>query len=97
MARLVSIKVKSQNCTGCQLCMLVCSFVKTSSFSLSQSRIVITRLMARECYEVSFTPECDLCSLCINYCCFDALERGDRVKADPELPESFGGGLEGGD
>lgn len=69
------IEIRSENCTGCQLCRLACSFVKTSSFSLSRSFIDIRRIGGEERYEVGLLPDCDLCGFCVSYCCFGAISR----------------------
>lgn len=70
-----AILVVSENCTGCQLCRLACSHIKTSAFGLSQALIKIDRVGFDERYVVGFTPECDRCGFCVNYCCFGAIER----------------------
>ncbi len=97
MARRQTIGVRSENCTGCQLCKLACSFIKTSSFSLSHSYIQITRLGTAEQYEVSFTPECDRCGFCVNYCGFDAIARSGPSPAPAGRLQSATGGLDLGD
>lgn len=74
----------SANCTGCTLCQLACSIIKTSAFSLSDSLILIERDFKEGPYEqftIGFSPLCDSCGFCVNYCAFDALTNLKRAKA----------------
>ena len=69
-----SMKPLSENCTGCLMCQLACSFTKTSAFSPASSYVTVQRVGVSETYEVSFTEDCDACGVCTQYCYFDAIE-----------------------
>ena len=69
-----SMIARSENCTGCLMCQLSCSFVKTSAFCPADSFITIERLNKSERYDVRFTDECDACGACTKYCYYDAIE-----------------------
>lgn len=69
-------QVNPEKCTGCLLCALACSFIKTSAFGLSYSLVHIRRDLARgshERFSISFDDGCDGCALCVHYCNYDAI------------------------
>ncbi|MDP6510851.1 MAG: 4Fe-4S binding protein [Dehalococcoidia bacterium] len=68
--------IDPDKCTGCLLCSLACSFIKTSAFGLSHSLVHIQRDLVRgshERFRISFDDGCDGCGLCARYCNFDAI------------------------
>ncbi len=77
-------KIDSDKCTGCLLCALACSFVKTQAFGLAQSRVQIGRDLVKgpqERYSISFSDNCDGCGVCAHYCNYDAIQRLQPVSA----------------
>lgn len=74
MASTGQMTARSENCTGCLMCQLACSFTKTSEFSPSKSFVSIERIDKSERYEVGFTEDCDGCGVCTQYCYYDAIE-----------------------
>ncbi len=64
---------RSDNCTGCIMCQLACSFVKTSEFSPAKSFIDVDRVGKSETYKVSFKEDCDACGVCEQYCYYDVI------------------------
>lgn len=64
-----------QRCTGCLLCQLACTQVKTATYGLSQALVAVTRIGFEERYDVRFGPDCDACGFCVNYCAYDAIGR----------------------
>ena len=82
MAARRAMTVVSEKCTGCHLCRLACTHIKTSTFGLSQALIEITRVGLDEKYEVSLKPECNRCGFCVNYCGYGAIERAASVGAE---------------
>ncbi len=72
MARIVNM----DNCSGCLLCSLACSFFNTPerSFNLSKSEIRVRRAKGRNRFEVEFSDACSGCETCVDYCHFGVLE-----------------------
>ena len=69
------IEVISDECRGCHLCELACSFYKTGVFKLSNSRVNVKRDIDRiERYEVNLLDACDGCGWCARFCNFDAVK-----------------------
>ena len=74
-------QIDQDRCTGCLLCALACSFIKTSTFGLSDSLVRIGRDLARgshERYSITFDGGCDGCGFCVRYCNYDAIVRLER-------------------
>jgi len=63
------IRIDVQKCAQCLLCQLMCSFIHTGSFNISQSRIHID-VSERQ---IDFSDECDQCGICTHYCGYGAL------------------------
>ncbi|NVM02567.1 MAG: hypothetical protein HWN67_09545 [Candidatus Helarchaeota archaeon] len=70
------IIVHEENCTGCLICQLICSFTHKKTFNPSASCILIQTLNHSK--KISFTSECNNCGLCAKYCLYKALERVDE-------------------
>ena len=69
-------QIDNDKCTGCLLCSMACSFIKTSAFGLSQSLVIIKRDMGKgthERYSICFDDACDGCGFCAHYCNYDAI------------------------
>ena len=60
------------NCTGCRVCQLICSFVYYQEFNPSKSNIIIL-----DEYEltpiIKFSEECNNCGQCAKNCLYGAL------------------------
>lgn len=69
------IVIKAENCSGCLLCSLACSFFTTTerAFSPSKAQIVVRPGSAETWFTVDLLPDCDGCGICVKYCAFDAL------------------------
>ena len=76
------IKVFSEECRGCHLCQLTCSFYKTGVFKLSNSRISVKRDIDRiERYKVDLLDTCDGCGWCAKFCGYGAIRlNGDNIE-----------------
>jgi ferredoxin len=74
MSTSTKMKAFSEKCTGCLMCQLACSFVKTQAFSPANSFITVERVDKSETYDVGFTEDCDACGVCAQYCYYDAIE-----------------------
>ncbi|MEM4497473.1 MAG: 4Fe-4S dicluster domain-containing protein [Nitrososphaerota archaeon] len=66
-----------ERCTGCQRCVLACSYAHAQSFSPSKSRIWVMRAKRKIDYPVF----CNQCGLCINACPTGALYRDAKTRA----------------
>jgi len=64
-------------CTGCQRCVLACSYARTKAYSPSKSRIWVIRL-ERKIDQPIF---CNQCGICIGACPVNALSREKKTGA----------------
>ncbi len=70
------IYADASKCAGCMTCVLRCSFRIDGTFNLAASRIQIKRLVNHTNeFEITFTDECDSCTICARYCPYGALTR----------------------
>lgn len=68
------IIVRPENCTGCLICQLRCSWRFEKAFSTAKAAIRIRRLVGGEReFDISFTERCDNCGICARYCPYGAL------------------------
>ena len=64
----------SDNCTGCQLCQIACSWVKFQEFNPVMAFIDIQPDEAQEGrWDARFTGDCDACGYCSFFCHYDAI------------------------
>ncbi len=80
------IQITSENCTGCLLCQLTCSVVKTDKYSYSHALIDVKRVGNVERFQVSLKPECDGCGVCISYCAYDAIIDATKPRVERNRP-----------
>jgi len=75
MAKKKGLKIitNSDNCVGCRLCQMRCSFRFTKSFSFSDARIDIDWNEEQCLYDIKLSDECDRCGLCVASCVYGAL------------------------
>lgn len=66
-----------ERCTGCQRCVLACSYAHAQSFSPSKSRIWVVRAKRRIDYPIF----CNQCGLCVSACPAGALSRDAKTGA----------------
>ncbi len=66
-----------ENCSGCQMCALVCSFFnsKEKHFSLSKALIKISRINGEERFRAEILPQCNNCGICTKFCLYNVLEK----------------------
>lgn len=72
IAKQCVIRTKSEKCTGCRRCQLICSFHQTGAFNPLQAHILIDDY--DESVTVTFTEHCDQCGACVPYCVYGALQ-----------------------
>ncbi len=64
-----------QNCTGCLICQLTCSFNYEEIFNPSLAKIIIRRSSKEGIsYEIDYKADCRGCGLCAKSCPFGTLE-----------------------
>jgi len=83
------IDVKMERCTGCKLCELACSAVKTGRFNPRDSRIKVRLVGIPEIPVPILLDYCDYCSgspVCVRVCLPKAIE-WKEMKAKPPRPK----------
>ena len=71
--RIKEIEVVAEKCCACFVCQLRCSFRLVGAFNLAQAALTIERRYGQVGSEITFTEECDGCTLCAVYCPYGAL------------------------
>jgi NAD-dependent dihydropyrimidine dehydrogenase PreA subunit len=62
------------NCTGCLICQLRCSWRFEKAFNPAKAAIQVRRLVEDEReFAITFTERCDNCGICSRYCPYGAL------------------------
>ncbi|MFX4261855.1 hypothetical protein ACOBQJ_06610 [Pelotomaculum propionicicum] len=75
------ISICEENCTGCRICQMICSWANQGRFNPSLAFITIESIDENDArFRVRFEPGCKNCGLCAAYCAGKALrkERGPR-------------------
>jgi len=69
--------IKQENCSGCRLCALACSFFTFPDrvFSLSKSRIKVERIDGENRFKVIIEEDCIDCGTCVDYCFYGVLSK----------------------
>lgn len=68
---------KEENCSGCHLCALACSFFISPerAFSLSKSQIRVERTDGENRFKVDLLEDCLGCGICVDYCHYGVLSK----------------------
>ncbi len=80
------IEVKMEKCTGCKLCELACSAVKTGVFNPKDSRIKVCLIDIPEIPVPVLLESCDYCfgnPVCVRFCLPGAIEWKDMESKPP--------------
>jgi len=83
------IGVRMEKCTGCRLCELVCSAIKTGEFNPRGSRIKVCLVGIPEIPVPVILENCDYCfgnPVCVRFCLPKALE-WKETEAKPVRPK----------
>jgi anaerobic carbon-monoxide dehydrogenase iron sulfur subunit len=67
------INITAENCVGCRICQLTCSFLYTKTFNPSKARINISEVYGLVPI-IEFSDDCVYCGECANNCLYGALE-----------------------
>ncbi len=68
------IVIDTAKCTGCKVCELVCSLIKSGECNPGKSYIRVLRHKEMDFNMVALDNRCDFCSECVNSCLPDALK-----------------------
>ena len=68
------IVANDENCNGCLICQLRCSYRFEKKFNVANAAIKVDRFTkgANDFY-ISFTDQCDACGICAKHCPYEAL------------------------
>lgn len=80
------IDIDMEKCTGCKLCELACSAVKTGQFNPRESRIQVTLVDIPEIPVPALLDSCDYCfgnPACVGFCLPQAIT-WKEMEARPE-------------
>ncbi|MHB1006712.1 MAG: 4Fe-4S dicluster domain-containing protein [Chloroflexota bacterium] len=80
------IDVNMAKCTGCKLCELACSAVKTGTFAPREARIKVTLVDIPEIPVPTLLDSCDYCfgnPVCVRFCLPEAIVWKD-MEVKPE-------------
>jgi len=83
------IQVHMDKCTGCKLCELACSAVKTGVFNPRDSRIKVCLIGVPEIPVPLILDNCDYCfgnPACVQFCLPKAIE-WQEMETKPERPK----------
>lgn len=83
------LELHMEKCTGCKLCELACSAVKTSAFNPRNSRIKVCLVGIPEIPVPIILDNCDYCfgnPVCLQVCLPQAIE-WKEMEAKPHRPE----------
>ncbi len=72
-----AVSVKSENCSGCLCCQLICSFTYHGVFSPNLAYIKIGWDSVE--HKIEFSEDCKECGICAKYCSYGALELKKKV------------------
>lgn len=70
------IEIRADQCTGCKLCELACSAVKTGQFNPRQARIKVSLIDIPEIPVPTLLDSCDYCfgnPVCVRFCVTQAI------------------------
>ncbi len=84
------IEIRTELCTGCKLCELACSAVKTGRFNPRDSRIKVTLVDLPEIPVPALLDSCDYCfgnPVCVRFCVSQAIA-WQEMEGKPARPKA---------
>ncbi|HOP86312.1 MAG TPA: 4Fe-4S dicluster domain-containing protein [Syntrophorhabdaceae bacterium] len=73
MKRGKKIRINNDNCAGCMLCVLSCSFFNAGVFNPEKSIIKINKNDKTLKFTLKITVGCKMCGACVEACAYNAL------------------------
>ncbi len=73
MKKVKKINIDSNNCAGCMLCALSCSFFNTGVFNPKNSIIKIYKNDKTQRFRLKIGNACKMCGACVDACSYNAL------------------------
>jgi Pyruvate/2-oxoacid:ferredoxin oxidoreductase delta subunit len=67
------INISEENCTGCRICQMICSWANEGGFYPSRSLITIENSDNEAHFGIRIDNGCKNCGLCATYCTSKAL------------------------
>ena len=83
------IEVHTEKCTGCKLCELACSVIKTGEFNPKNARIKVSLINIPEIPVPMILETCDYCfgnPVCVRFCLPKAIE-WKEMESKPVRPK----------
>ena len=69
------MEIIPDNCVGCHLCEIACSYVKFGEFNPTMAFVEIQQDEENPGYwKAEFTDQCDVCGFCYAACHYDAIK-----------------------
>lgn len=73
--------VDADNCSGCRICELICSMIKSGEYNPRKSHIKLIRNREMDVNVVAIDSHCDFCAACAKWCPNEALTIVDAKEA----------------
>jgi carbon-monoxide dehydrogenase iron sulfur subunit len=73
--------VDADNCSGCRICELICSMVKSGEYNPQKSHIKLIRNREMDVNVATIDMDCDFCATCAKWCPNEALAIVDAQAA----------------
>jgi len=74
------LRVLPERCTGCRICMMICSWANEKNFQLVHAHIQVKNRDSEEaCFEIAFDQYCKSCGICASYCPSGAIVKERRA------------------
>jgi len=73
--------VDGERCTGCRVCELICSMVRSCEYNPQKSCIKILRNTEFDVYNPVIETSCDFCGKCTEWCFQEAIRFVDLEEA----------------